>query len=155
MTDIYLAGGMRTPFGDFGKSLKDVPLTRLGVHAAKACLEKAGLPAAKLDHLVWGNVLPSDQDSYFASRAIALGAGLPEESSAINVSRACGSGTQAIITAAEQIISGHGRLALAGGGENFRAGPTCPRRRAGARRAGRRRWRTVLTGPTAIPSAAC
>ncbi len=123
MTDIYLAGGMRTPFGDFGKSLKDVPLTRLGVHAAKACLEKAGLPAAKLDHLVWGNVLPSDQDSYFASRAIALGAGLPEESSAINVSRACGSGTQAIITAAEQIISGHGRLALAGGGENFSRGP--------------------------------
>ncbi len=121
--EIILAGGMRTPFGDFGQSLKDVPLTTLGFHAAKACLEKAKLDPAKVDHLVWGNVLPVDHDGYFGSRVIALKIGMPVESSALNVSRACGSGAQAIITAAEQILSGHSRIALAGGGENFSRGP--------------------------------
>lgn len=121
--EIVLAGGVRTPFGDFGKSLRNVPLTSLGVHAAKACLAKAALDPKHVDHLVWGNCLPVDHDGYFASRVIALNAGMPIESSALNVSRACGSGTQAIITAAEQIISGHSQIALAGGGENFSRGP--------------------------------
>lgn len=120
--EIILAGGMRTPFGDFGRSLKNLPLTELGTHAAKACLAKAGLAAARVDHLVFGNAMPVDHDGYFASRVIALNAGMPVESSALNVSRACGSGTQAIISAAEQIISGHSRIALAGGGENFSRG---------------------------------
>jgi acetyl-CoA acetyltransferase family protein len=120
--EIILAGGMRTPFGDFGRSLKNVPLTELGTHAAKACLAKANLPAAQVDHLVFGNAMPVDHDGYFSSRVIALNAGMPVESSALNVSRACGSGTQAIISAAQQIISGHSRIALAGGGENFSRG---------------------------------
>ena len=123
MKEIVLAGGMRTPFGDFGKSLRDVPLTTLGIHAAKACLEKAKLDPDRVDHLVWGNCLPVDHDGYFASRVIALKSGLPVESCGLNVSRACGSGSQAIISAAEQIISGHSQIALAGGGENFSRGP--------------------------------
>lgn len=121
--EIVLAGGMRTPFGDFGKSLKDVPLTALGIHAAKACLNRAGLGPEAVDHLVFGNCLPVDPDGLFSSRVIALGTGMPVESSALNVSRACGSGAQAIITAAEQILSGHSRIALAGGGENFSRSP--------------------------------
>ncbi len=123
MTEIVLAGGMRTPFGDFGKSLRDTPMTELGQHAARACLDKAGLDAGKVDHLVWGNVLPVDHDGYFASRVIALNVGMPVESAALNVSRACGSGTQAILSAAEQITAGQSRIALAGGGENFSRGP--------------------------------
>lgn len=123
MSEIVLAGGMRTPFGDFGKSLRNTPMTDLGVHAARACLSKAGLAPAKVDHLVWGNVLPVDHDGYFASRVIALKVDMPVESCALNVSRACGSGTQAILTAAEQIMAGQGEIALAGGGENFSRGP--------------------------------
>ena len=121
--EIILAGGMRTPFGDFGKSLKDNPLADLGIHATKACLEKAGLDAEHVDHLVWGNVLPVDQEGYLAARYIAIKAGLPEESAALNVNRACGSGTQAIISAAQQIMSGHSEVAVAGGGENFSRAP--------------------------------
>ncbi|MEQ8604196.1 MAG: thiolase family protein [Marivibrio sp.] len=120
---ICIAGGMRTPFGDYGKSLKNTRMIDLGIHAAKASVERAGIAPEKLDHSVWGNVLPVDHDGFYASRAIALGIGMREESCALNVSRACGSGTQAIITAAEQILSGHGKLALAGGGENFSRGP--------------------------------
>jgi acetyl-CoA acetyltransferase len=99
--EIVLAGGMRTPFGDFGRSLKDVPLTQLSIHAAKSCLNKAGLSPEAVDHLVFGNCLPVDPDGLFSSRVIALGAGMPVESSALNVSRACGSGAQAIITAGD------------------------------------------------------
>jgi acetyl-CoA acetyltransferase family protein len=122
-TDIVLAGGKRTPFGDFGRSLREIPLARLGVHATKACLKEARLDPDQVDHLVWGNVLPVDQEGYLAARYIAIESGLPVESAALNVSRACGSGAQAIITAAEQIMSGHGRVALAGGGENFSRAP--------------------------------
>ena len=121
--EIILAGGMRTPFGNFGKSLKDIPLADLGIHATKACLEKSRLDAEHVDHLVWGNVLPVDQEGYLAARYIAIKAGLPEESAALNVNRACGSGTQAIISAAQQIMSGHSEVAVAGGGENFSRAP--------------------------------
>jgi acetyl-CoA acetyltransferase family protein len=123
MGEIVLAGGMRTPFGDFGKSLRDVPLVDLGVHAAKATLEQLQLSSEAVDHLVWGNVLPVDQEGYLAARAIALKAGLSERSTAMNVNRACGSGLQAIISAAEHISAGHGAISLAGGGENFSRAP--------------------------------
>jgi acetyl-CoA acetyltransferase family protein len=117
--DVVLAGGMRTPFGDFGKSLREVPLAALGVHAAKACLGKAGLAAAQVDHLVFGNVVPVDYDGHFVSRKVALGAGLPVESSAFAVNRACASGSQAIASAAQNVREGLSDIALAVGGENF------------------------------------
>ena len=123
MTEIVLVGGMRTPFGDFGKSLKDISLVKLGAHAARAAMADCGLRPELVDHLVWGNVLPVDQEGFFASRAVALKAGLAETSTAVNVNRACGSGLQAIVTAAEHIQTGHSRVALAGGGENFSRAP--------------------------------
>ncbi|WP_339853392.1 thiolase family protein [uncultured Nisaea sp.] len=121
--EIVLAGGKRTPFGDFGKSLKDIPLTALATHAAKACVEDAEILPEDIDHLVWGNVLPVDPDGYYTGRAAALNIGMKEESCAMQVNRACGSGTQAILTAAQQIMTGHGKIALAGGGENFSRAP--------------------------------
>ncbi|MEQ8332466.1 thiolase family protein [Nisaea sp.] len=121
--EIVLAGGKRTPFGDFGKSLKDIPLTALATHAAKACVEDAEISPEEIDHVVWGNVLPVDPDGYYTGRAAALNIGMKEESCAMQVNRACGSGTQAILTAAQQIMTGHGKIALAGGGENFSRAP--------------------------------
>ena len=67
--EIVLTGGMRTPFGDVGKSLNDTPLAALGIHAARPCLERADLDAEHVEHLVWGNVLPVDQEGYLAARA--------------------------------------------------------------------------------------
>ena len=121
--EIVLAGGKRTPFGDFGKSLKDIPLTALATHAAKACVEDAEISPEEIDHVVWGNVLPVDPDGYYTGRAAALNIGMKDESCAVQVNRACGSGTQAILTAAQQIMTGHGKIALAGGGENFSRAP--------------------------------
>lgn len=121
--DIVLCQGRRTPFGDFGKSLVGVPGTELAAHAASATLCAADLEASQVDHLVCGNVVPVDQGGYFASRVVALAIGMREDSCALNVSRACGSGTQAMVSAAEQILTGHSRIALAGGYENTSRAP--------------------------------
>jgi acetyl-CoA acetyltransferase family protein len=117
--DILLSSGVRTPLGDFGKSLRDMPLTTLAVHAVQASLARAGLKATDVDHLVFGNTAPVDHDGLFASRKIALAAGMPVESAAMGVSRACGTGSQAIVSAAQQIASGHSQVAIAAGGENY------------------------------------
>ena len=119
LQDIVLSSGARTPFGDFGKSLREVPLAAMGVHVVKACLARAGLAADMVDHLVFGNTAQVDHDALFVSRKIALNAGLPEDSSALGVVRACGTGSQAIISAAQQIQSGHSEIAVAAGGENY------------------------------------
>lgn len=117
--DIILSSGARTPFGDFGRALREVPLHQMGVHVVQACLARAGVEASKVDHLVFGNTAPVDHDGLFVSRKIALLAGLPEDSSALGVVRACGTGSQAIVSAAQQILSGHSRIAVAAGGENY------------------------------------
>jgi len=117
--EIVLSSGARTPFGDFGKSLRDVPLCTMGVHVVKASLERAGLEASQVDHLVFGNTAPVDHDGLFVSRKIALNAGMPEDSAAMGVTRACGTGSQAIVSAAQQIQSGHSAIAVAAGGENY------------------------------------
>ena len=118
-SDVVLAAGARTPFGDFGKSLKDVPLSALGTHVVKASLQRAGLDAAEVDHLVFGVTAPVDHDGLFVSRKIALDSGLPVESAALGVVRACGTGSQAILSAAQQILTGHSSVAVAAGGENY------------------------------------
>ena len=123
MKDVILGAGARTPFGDFGKSLRDTPLRDLGVHATTTAIRRAGIDARQVDNLVFGNVLPVDGDGHFISRRVALGAGLPIESGAMAVNRACASGSEAIATAARQVVTGHSRIAIAAGGENFsRAG---------------------------------
>ncbi|MBN9525229.1 MAG: thiolase family protein [Alphaproteobacteria bacterium] len=121
--DIVLAGGMRSPFGDFGRSLKDVPASDLAVHAARAALDRVGLTPGRIDHLVLGNTLPVDQDGLFGGRVVALKLGMPEDSCAMNVARACGTGLQAIVSAGQQLQSGHSRVALAGGVENYSRAP--------------------------------
>jgi acetyl-CoA acetyltransferase family protein len=117
--EIILSSGARTPFGDFGRSLRDVPLSAMGVHVVQASLERAGLQAGQVDHLVFGNTAPVDHDGLFLSRKVALSAGLPEDSAALGVVRACGTGSQAIVSAAQQIQSGHSAIAIAAGGENY------------------------------------
>jgi len=118
-SDIVLLAGARTPFGDFGKSLREMPMAALGRHVVQASLQRAGLDAAQVDHLVFGNTAPVDHDGLFISRKIAIESGLPVESSAMGVVRACGTGSQAIVSAALQILTGHSRVAVAAGGENY------------------------------------
>jgi len=117
--DVVLCGGLRTPFGDFGRALKDVPLMKAGAHAARATLAALALDPRSVDHLVWANTLPVDGPSLFGGRVIALDVGMAVESCSMNVARACGSGTQAIVSAVDQVRTGQSQIALAGGGESY------------------------------------
>lgn len=85
--NVVLAAGKRTPFGDFGGSLKDTPLSAPGAHTVRATLATAGLDAARIDHLTFGNVMSVDYEGNFISRKVALDAGLPIESGALAVNR--------------------------------------------------------------------
>jgi|APGre2960657373_1045057.scaffolds.fasta_scaffold00435_11 acetyl-CoA acetyltransferase family protein len=122
-SNIILSAPARTPFGDFGKSLRDTPLTALAVHAARASLHRSGLRPDDIDHLVYANTVPVDPDSLFGARVISVAMGLPDDVAALTVSRGCGAGLQAIVSAAEQILSGHSSIALAGGAENYSRAP--------------------------------
>lgn len=122
-SNIFLASGVRTPFGDYGKSLKEIPLNAIGTHVVKACISRANIDPVAVDHLVFGNVGAVDHDSAFISRKVALQSGMKTESAALNVTRACGTGSQAIVSAAMQILTKHSSLSVAAGGENFSRAP--------------------------------
>lgn len=123
MQDVFLSSGTRSALGDFGGSLKDVEFTELASHVARACIEKSGAKADAIDHIVFTTTCPTDKDSLFAARVIGMKSGLPEDAAALDVSRACASGLQAIISAGQQITSGQSELALAAGAEMFSRAP--------------------------------
>lgn len=122
-TELYLLGGKRTPFGSYGGILKDVDAVQLGTLAAKAALEDAGVPAEAVDLAVVGGVLPSTSDFAYLARHIALNAGVPMEADSLTVNRLCGSGLQAVVSAAQALILGDGQVALVGGTENMSQAP--------------------------------
>ena len=110
-------------------------MTDLGAHAARACLAKAAIGPESIDHIVFGNTVPVDRDGLFSGRVVGMKAGLPVEASALNVVRACGTGSQAIASAAEQIMLGRSEVALAGGAECYSRAPyILTNHRWGARR---------------------
>ena len=117
--DIVIAGGRRTPFGAFGGALSSVEMSDLAAFAAKGCMEDAGVAPADVDHIVFATTVPSGRDSLFASRVVGQKAGLPEEAGALGVVRACASGLQSLISAEQQVRSGHSSITLAGGAESY------------------------------------
>jgi acetyl-CoA acetyltransferase family protein len=121
--DIVVLGGARTPFGTFMGSLKNTSAIELGAIAASAALERSGIPASEVDQMVFGNVLQSSKDAIYLARHIALKAGIPIETPALTVNRLCGSGLQALVSAAQSLLLGEGTVALAGGAENMTQAP--------------------------------
>lgn len=119
MEKIVFISGKRTPFGAFGGSLKDVSATDLGVAAAKATLEQAGLSADKIDHVVFGNVVQSGADAAYLPRHIGLKTGVPVAVGAFAVNRLCGSGFQSWVNAVQMIQCGEASVVLAGGVEQM------------------------------------
>ncbi len=121
--DICIAGGTRTPLGNFGGSLRDVEMTDMAGHAARATMERAGVDPGDVDHMVFATTCPNDRDSLFANRVVGVKSGIPETAGALLVTRACASGLQAMVSAQQQVATGHSRIALAGGAENFSRAP--------------------------------
>ncbi|MGE4431170.1 MAG: acetyl-CoA C-acyltransferase family protein [Sphingobium sp.] len=123
MTDIFLVSAARTAIGSFGGSLKDQKPGELGAHVAKAAIERAGIDAGLIGNVVMGNVIPTEPRDAYVARIAALGAGVPQESPALTVNRLCGSGLQAILTAAQSIMLGDCEIALGGGAEIMSRAP--------------------------------
>ena len=115
---IVLLDGARTPVGSFGGALRDVPAHELGAAAARAALARAGVAGADIDEVVMGCIGQVGPDA-FNARRVALAAGVPVSVPAYTVNRLCGSGLQAVWSAAMQMRWGGVELALAGGNENM------------------------------------
>jgi acetyl-CoA C-acetyltransferase len=104
-------------------SLKDISAIDLTTTAAKAAIERAGVAPTDIDQVVFGNVMQTSVDAIYFARHVALKAGVPIEIPALTVNRLCGSGLQAIVSAAQSLLLGEGTIALAGGGENMTQAP--------------------------------
>ncbi|NUT64706.1 acetyl-CoA C-acyltransferase family protein [Pseudomonas corrugata] len=132
--EILIVGAARTAIGSFGGSLKDMSPTALGAIVVRAALERAAVEPGAIGHVVMGNVIPTEPRDAYLSRVAAMDAGIPLEVPAFNVNRLCGSGLQAIISAAQAIALGDCDIAVAGGAESMSRGPfILPSARWGAR----------------------
>src|SRR5690606_34255996 len=98
---IYVVGAARTAIGSFGGSLKDQPLSTIATTAVSAALSRSGVDPEAVGHVVMGNVIPTEPKDAYLSRVAAMDSGIPKETPAFNVNRLCGSGLQAIISAAQ------------------------------------------------------
>ncbi|MFG6115398.1 thiolase family protein [Halobacillus sp. MO56] len=123
MENVYILEGARTAFGSFGGSLKDVDPTDLGVTVSKEAIKRSGIIPEDIDLTVMGNVIHSANNSPYMVRHIALKSGVPMESPALTVNRLCGSGLQSVVSAAQSIKLGEGKVALTGGVENMSQSP--------------------------------
>jgi acetyl-CoA acyltransferase 2 len=127
-SDVVFLSGVRTAFGTFGGSLKSKSATELGVVAARGAIERAGLDPADVDHTVMGNVSQTSGDAIFLSRHVGLGAGVSIDKPALTLNRLCGSGFEAIVEGARQIMLGESRIVLAGGAESLSQAPFVARK---------------------------
>ena len=134
MTPVYILSAVRTAIGSFGGSLKECAPIDLGIIAAKEAIARSGLPAKQIGHGVFGNVIHTEPRDMYISRCITIGAGMEDSAPALTVNRLCGSGLQAVVSAAQLIQLGDTQTAIAGGSEVMsRGGYLVPAMRWGAR----------------------
>jgi acetyl-CoA acyltransferase 2 len=126
-TDVVILSAVRTPFGTFGGTLRDLSAVDLTVVAARAAMERAGILPSDVGHSVFGNVIQSTTDTVYFARHVGLKAGCPIEVPGLTVNRLCGSGFQAIINGAHEIMTGDADVCLVGGGESMSTVPHAAR----------------------------
>lgn len=133
MREVVIASAARTPIGSFGGAFKNTSAVQLGVTAAKAAMERAGITPDMVDEVYAGNVLSAGLGQNVA-RQIALGSGIPVEVPAMTINIVCGSGLRAVSLATQLISNGDADIVLAGGTENMSLSPyLAPSARTGAR----------------------
>lgn len=123
MTDIYIVSGARTAIGTFGGSLAPLRPAETGAIVIKEAIARAGITADKVQNVVIGTVVPTQPKDAYVSRVAAVNAGIPIEAPAMNVNRLCGSGLQAIVSAAQGIALGEQDIAVGGGAESMSNAP--------------------------------
>jgi acetyl-CoA C-acetyltransferase len=134
LSDVVIVDGVRTAIGAFGGSLSGLSPAELGTAAATEAIRRSAIPAEEIDHAIFGHIITTAPQDAYLSRHIALNAGLPESSAAVNVNRLCGSSVQSVISAAQLLVMGDSKIALAGGAESMSRGAyLMPDARNGAR----------------------
>jgi acetyl-CoA C-acetyltransferase len=132
--EVVFLSGVRTAIGGYGGSLKDTPPTDLAAICVREAVKRSGAKPADIGHAVFGNIIHTDAHDHYLARVAALKGGLPHETPALTLNRLCGSGLQAIVTAANMITNGDADFAVAGGAENMSRSPyLAPALRWGAR----------------------
>jgi acetyl-CoA acyltransferase 2 len=137
-TDVVFLSGKRTGFGTFGGTLKDFSATQLAAISSNAAMEAAGVEPGQIQHAFFGNALQTSSDAIYLARHVALQSGIPQETPALTLNRLCGSGFEAIVQGAKEILLGEVDCALAGGTESMSQAPHVVR---GAR------WGKLRLGP--------
>jgi acetyl-CoA acetyltransferase family protein len=122
-SDVVFLSAVRTPFGTFGGKLKGISPVDLAVHASRSAISRAGIAAADVGQTIFGNVLYTTSDSIYFARHVALKSGCRQETSALTLNRLCGSGFQAVVSGAQEIILGDAQVCLVGGAESMSQAP--------------------------------
>lgn len=118
-TGVVLLSGVRTAVGTFGGSLKDQPPCDLAASVVKEAVNRAGVDATDVGHCVFGNVIHTEPRDMYLARVAAVNAGLPVETPAFTLNRLCGSGLQAVVSAAQVVMQGDADCVVAGGAESM------------------------------------
>ena len=121
--EVVIVSGARTAIGDFGGSLKDFSPSDLGAMVSREALQRAQVNGDEVDQVVFGNVIHTEPVDMYISRVVALKSGVSEQSTALTVNRLCGSGLQAIVSAAQGILLGDAEIAVAGGADCMSRAP--------------------------------
>ncbi|MDQ3262996.1 MAG: acetyl-CoA C-acetyltransferase [Myxococcota bacterium] len=121
--EIWFLSAKRTPFGTFGGALKDLSATDLAVESAKAALAQSKVSPDDIQHVVYGNVIQTSADAIYLPRHVGLKTGVPVPVPALGVNRLCGSGFQALVNAAELMLTEQANVVLAGGTESMSQAP--------------------------------
>ena len=121
--EVVITSGVRTAIGSFGGGLKDVAPCDLGSLVTKSAIERSQIKPADVDHVVFGNVIHTESKDMYLSRVAAIDAGIPKEVPAMTLNRLCGSGLQAVVSAAQTILLGDAEIAIAGGAESMSRAP--------------------------------
>ena len=151
MTDIHILSAARTAIGSFGGALAGVPPIDIATQAARAALERAGVEGSQIGHVVMGHVINTEPRDMYLSRVMAMQAGIPDTTPAMNVNRLCGSGAQAVVSAVQALMLGDAEMALAGGAECMSRSPyILPAARFG-QKMGDTRALDMMTGALTCP----
>src|SRR6516225_12087953 len=132
--EVFVLSGVRTAIGGYGGTLKDTPPSELAALCVREAVNRAAVEPNEVGHVVFGNVIHTDPHDHYLARVAGIKGGLPVETPALTLNRLCGSGLQAILTAAQTIMLGDADVTVAGGAENMSRSPyLSPAMRFGAR----------------------
>jgi acetyl-CoA C-acetyltransferase len=123
MREVVVVSGVRTPIGTFGGSLKEVPPTQLGALVVAEAMKRAAVKGEEIGHVVFGHVLNTEPKDMYLGRVAAVNGGVAKETPCLTLNRLCGSGLQAIVSAAQTIMLGDADIAIGGGAECMSRGP--------------------------------